>query len=213
VSDTGIGISEELLPMLFQPFEQGERTTSRRFGGLGLGLVISKGIMDLHQGTLTAFSAGKGKGTTMTIEVSALPVLPDAPPPEKGEPAPASINPVTVLLVEDHADTMRCMRRLIKFQGHRVLEATTVAQAIDQIVREPIDLLVSDIGLPDGSGLDVMQSLKVRQPHAKGIALSGFGLEEDMRRSRDAGFVDHIVKPVNLQRLEKAIRSAVSEQN
>lgn len=210
VIDTGVGIDPEVLPHLFQPFEQGERSTSRRFGGLGLGLVIAKGIVDLHQGSLTARSDGKDKGTTFTLELAAVPLVPDAPAgagttgtgsSRRGEQT------INVLLVEDHEDTLRVMAKLITWMGHRVLTAGDMTQAMELIAREEFDLLVSDIGLPDGSGLTVMKSLRQQQPGAKGIALSGFGLEEDKRRSAEAGFSEHLVKPVNIQRLESVIRT------
>ena len=111
-----------------------------------------------------------------------------------------------ILLVEDHPDTSRIMARLLERDGYCVDVATSVAAALDaaHATPEPFDLLISDIGLPDGTGLDLMQQLLQRRP-IKGIALSGFGMEEDVKRSRAAGFSEHLTKPVNLQRLQTAI--------
>ena len=210
VIDNGIGIEPDVLPQLFQPFEQGERTTARRYGGLGLGLVISKGIIDLHHGSLTAHSEGKGKGTTFRLEMSHIPALPEPAETAPRQTAEPSVAESVVLLVEDHADTLRVMERLIRMLRHRVVIANTMTQALDLLARERIDLLVSDIGLPDGSGLTIMQTLKEQKSAVKGIALSGFGLEEDIRRSREAGFERHLVKPVNFAALENAIRTVLA---
>ena len=110
-----------------------------------------------------------------------------------------------LLLVEDHADTRHVMSRLLTSLGCVVTTAGTVKEAVDAAERQTFDLLVSDIGLPDGSGMDVMKHMASRHS-LKGIALSGFGQDEDLRRSRDAGFITHLTKPVNLQTLHEVIR-------
>jgi len=201
--DTGVGIEPELLPRMFNAFEQGEQTVSRAFGGLGLGLSIVKSILDLHKGTVIASSPGRGRGATFTIEVATIAPgqEPDAAPPARErEEKPAA----RILLVEDHADTRVVMARLLRSFGFAVSAAGTVREALQLAETEKFDLLVSDIGLPDGSGVDVMKSLKDRQ-NIKGIALSGFGQDEDIRRSREAGFETHLTKPVNFQTLQQAI--------
>ena len=114
-----------------------------------------------------------------------------------------------ILLVEDHEDTRTTLRRLLSRRGHSMLVASTVEEALAIAAREPIDLLVSDIGLPDGSGLDLIRSLRDLYPDLKAIALSGFGLEEDVGQSVRAGFAEHLTKPVNLQQLEDAIARLV----
>jgi PAS domain S-box-containing protein len=205
ISDTGVGIEPDVLPKLFTPFEQGEKTTTRRFGGLGLGLVIVKGIVDLHKGTITATSPGRDLGTTVILDLPAMrPVLPENPPP-----TPAQVNKVEpglrVLLVEDHHDTLQIMRRVLIAMGYSVLTATNVKDAIAIITAEPFDLLLSDIGLPDGSGLDIMRALRTHKDK-KGIALSGFGHDEDIRRSKEAGFTEHLIKPVDFKMLDTTLK-------
>lgn len=204
IRDNGIGIAPQRLGRLFEPFEQGGDSVTRSFGGLGLGLSISKGLADLHGGTITASSDGEGRGSTFVLTLPLIPV------PEAGTPAPARQTETAgaecrVLLVEDHPDTARILARLLSRQGYVVRVAGSVAAALECADKEAFDILVSDIGLPDGSGLDLMRALVARQP-IRGIALSGYGQEEDVRRSRDAGFSEHLVKPVEFSALLDAIR-------
>jgi CheY-like chemotaxis protein len=203
VSDTGIGIEADVLPKLFNAFEQGERTVTRQFGGLGLGLAICKALAGMHRGALAAASDGKGRGATFTLTLDWLPT-----PAEAGRaPPPAGAAPrkrLRILFVEDHEDTCAVMTRLLRGFGYAVTCAGNVRVAMELIETQPFDLLISDIGLPDGSGLDVMRRVRERQ-QLKGIALSGFGMEEDVRRSREAGFAQHLTKPVNFRKLEAVI--------
>ena len=203
VSDTGIGIEPDVLPRLFSPFEQGERTRSRRYGGLGLGLVIARGIVDLHGGTLTAFSEGRDKGATFALELATVPPVEEPHAVPHAEPQFSGT--CNILLVEDHDDTLMIMARVLKSLGFTVIAAKTVAEALDAAATNKFDLLVSDIGLPDGSGLDIMREVRERYG-VRGIALSGFGQAEDVMRSRAAGFTEHLVKPVNFQMLESTVR-------
>jgi len=205
VTDTGIGIDPDVLPRLFAPFEQGKPSVTQRFGGLGLGLVIVKGIIDLHGGAITAASAGHDQGTTVVVELNALEHgLADAPPASSPHLEPGTIGK-RILLVEDHEDTLRIMRRVLASLGYIATTATNVAEALARIEAEEFDLLVSDIGLPDGSGLDIMRALRQRRG-GKGIALSGFGNDEDIRQSLDAGFAEHLIKPVDMRILDSTLR-------
>jgi signal transduction histidine kinase/CheY-like chemotaxis protein len=213
VSDTGIGIDPEALPYVFEAFEQGRTRSPRGIGGLGLGLAISKAIVELHGGRLTAESSGRGQGTTVTVSLPASLPRRDH---ESGEisiagrpikvPKPAA-GPLRVLLVEDHADTAEAMAELLSLLGYQVTTAGTVAEALAAAGAKQFDLLLSDLGLPDGSGLDVMRELA--PSGVPGIALSGFGTEEDVRDSLEAGFRKHLTKPVTLQTLEAAIQEVV----
>jgi CheY-like chemotaxis protein len=204
VEDTGIGIEPGTLPRLFRPFEQGEQTKLRRFGGLGLGLTIAKSLVELHDGRLTAFSEGKGKGTTFTVELGTA-----APEPKPAAPEPpvevSDAGSWHILLVEDDPDTMRIMSRLLKRMGYVVGSADSVRAALEMAAREHYDLLISDLGLPDGSGLDVMREIR-RRYGLKGLAISGYGTDEDIRESREAGFQQLLTKPVTVGRLESAVR-------
>jgi PAS domain S-box-containing protein len=205
VRDTGVGIDPERLPRIFDAFEQGGREVTRMFGGLGLGLAISKGLVELHGGTLTAASAGRDQGAVFTLRLPAAVVVP--PEPASGAAPDREAGPRSgrrVLLVEDHADTLAAMAQLLEMFGYTVRTADSVASALQAAEGERVDVVVSDIGLPDGSGLDLMRQLLARQP-VRGIALSGFGMEEDLRKSREAGFVEHLTKPVDFARLQQVL--------
>ena len=220
IRDTGVGISREVLPTIFKPFEQGGTEVTRLFGGLGLGLAISKGIIDLHAGELYAASDGKDRGSTFTVKLRTVDATgaegaTDIAHPEQTTAADGS--PWKILLVEDHADTARAMMRLLKSYGYDIRIAATIEAAV-QSATEPFDLLVSDIGLPDGSGLELMRRIRQqRSTSIKGIALSGFGTDEDVARSKAAGFTEHLIKPVNIDHLlaavRRVLRSGVSGQN
>jgi PAS domain S-box-containing protein len=205
VKDHGIGISAESLPHVFNAFEQGGASITRQFGGLGLGLAICRALMDLHHGSIRAESEGAGMGTTFIIELPAREMtnttrIRQASPPEK-----ASMPQLRLLLVEDHADTARILIRQLERAGITAVQATGVENAILLAARGPFDLLVSDLGLPDGSGCDIMRHVSSVYC-MPGIAMSGYGMEEDMRRSREAGFSEHLVKPIDLRELLSAIR-------
>ncbi|MGE5608431.1 MAG: PAS domain S-box protein [Bacillota bacterium] len=203
VTDTGIGIEPHVLPRIFSPFEQGEQTVSRKYGGLGLGLAIAKGIIDLHHGTLTATSPGRDQGTSFVVALEAMPAMPNRVRPQ-AEGGQANPTKRRILLVEDHPDTLRIVSKLLGMIGYEVVTATGMQEALTLASQGKFDLLVSDIGLPDGSGLDVMRILKKRLG-IKGVALSGFGQAEDLRQSREAGFLEHLVKPVSFEKLESVI--------
>ena len=212
VADTGVGIETEALSRIFDAFEQGGQSVARIFGGLGLGLAISKALVSLHGGTIAAHSEGKGKGSTFSVELplhkdtGADQTTCDQPPPAlSSEP-----RDIRILLVDDHEDTNKAMQRLLQRLGYDVQTAHTVRAALDAAeVEPPFDLLISDIGLPDGSGLQLMEELLKRRP-IKGIALSGFGMEEDVKKSKQAGFYEHLTKPINFKRLETAIKQLTS---
>jgi len=208
VSDTGIGIDAAALPKLFNAFQQADRTITRRFGGLGLGLAISKALVEMHDGTLVAASEGDGKGATFTLELPTTAVA-SAPAARRGlSQRTASADGggrCRILLVDDHADTLDVMTRVLRGCGHVVRTAGSVREALAAAASgEAFDLLISDIGLPDGSGLELMAELR-RAHRVAGIALSGYGTDDDLRRSREAGFAEHLTKPVDVRRLEEVI--------
>ena len=206
-ADSGIGIEPELLPRIFDAFEQTDRQITRRFGGLGLGLSLSRTIAAMHGGDLTAASAGPDQGSAFTLRLPAGDVPASAPRPASERPTEAkAVSPLRLLLVEDHVDTAEAMADLLRALGHEVTVAGSVGTALGaaEAVEGRFDLVVSDLGLPDGSGLDLMRELSGRYG-LKGIALSGYGMEEDVLRSRDAGFLKHLTKPVDLQALKAAI--------
>ena len=201
VHDTGIGIDPEIMHRIFDPFEQGERAFQRRYGGLGLGLAISKSLAQAHGGTLIARSEGRDRGSTFIFTIKAVP-----PPPrivQLARPVTES-RPLRILLVDDHQDTCVALERLLVRRGHLVASAHNVRSAMETAAGNSFDLLISDIALPDGSGIELMTYLRAisRMP---GIAISGFGMNGDVQKSLDAGFAEHLVKPVKMENLEAAI--------
>jgi PAS domain S-box-containing protein len=210
VSDTGIGIEPEVLPRIFDPFQQGETTITRKFGGLGLGLAICKGIVEAHGGTIVAESAGPGRGATFRVALKALPEpateRSDESPDGKADADTARPTSLRILVVEDEPTTLRLMARLLRGLGHEVETAGTIASGLVAVEGGRFDLIVSDIGLPDGSGLELMRRVVARRGPVPGIALTGYGMEEDIRRSREAGFTAHLTKPIDFAKLEAMIR-------
>jgi len=223
VADNGIGIEPDVLLDIFDAFKQGEQTITRRFGGLGLGLAISKAIVELHGGSLAATSDGKGQGSIFSVRLPVGDLRAGAPRPAVAAAGgngqhhgkAAAVTPeepgtgagLRILLVEDHADTAEAMRELLRDLGHEVTVAGSVAAGLDAAERLAgrFDLVLSDLGLPDGSGLELMAQLHDRYG-VRGIALSGYGMEEDVRKSLEAGFDRHLTKPINLQALQTAIQ-------
>jgi PAS domain S-box-containing protein len=207
IRDTGIGIDPEILPRIFDAFEQGDNRVTGQFGGLGLGLAIAKAVVEMHGGTIDAASSGRDHGAAFTVRLNTA--VPRADPSSNDNPSHAGpeLHAIhsRVLLVEDHHDTAKALARMLRIAGFNVTTADSAASALSIAALEKFDVLVSDIGLPDATGYELMQ--QIHQLHGiKGIALSGYGMEEDMRKSRAAGFADHVVKPVNLAHLEAVIR-------
>jgi PAS domain S-box-containing protein len=204
VRDNGVGIEPDLLPRIFEAFEQGGRDVTSRFGGLGLGLAICKRVIDLHHGTITATSPGRGRGSTFTITLNAIETsLLDGPPIYLGSEMVESRG-AELLLVEDHSDTARVLLRILTKAGYHVDLAHRVSEARALAAEKPFDLVISDLGLPDGSGLELMRHLSTTYG-LRGIALSGFGTDEDLAASQAAGFDAHLTKPVDWDRLKEAI--------
>ena len=204
IADSGIGIDPELLPRIFDAFEQGGRAVTSKYGGLGLGLAISKRVVDLHHGSIDARSEGLGRGATFTVALNAMETSLLEGPVLFLESEPTGTRQIRILFVEDHADTARVLGRILKNAGFDVSHADTLAQARDLAAGRRFDLVISDVGLPDGSGLDLMRHLRDTQG-LSGIALSGFGSEDDVAASTAAGFAEHIIKPVDWERLREAI--------
>ncbi len=204
IADTGMGIEPEALPKIFDAFEQGGRT---QLGGLGLGLAISKTLVEAHKGTITAQSDGRNKGskfalvfpTCEKVEAQIAPTL---------SPSFAERQPMRILLVEDHEDTNRALTNLLRRRGYHVQSALTFQSALELSAKEKFDVLISDLGLPDGSGLDLIQKLASKPP--LGIALTGFGMEKDIRKSREVGFQHHLVKPIDLNKLDALIQESAA---
>ena len=214
VIDTGIGIEQETIDKIFNVFEQGQADITRRFGGLGLGLAISKALIDAHGGKIQVQSAGKDKGATFSVELNTVltPIGHDGDGQDQQidrEPEPVVPRHRRVLLVDDHHDTCIGMKRMLERHGYEITLAHSAEQAVEKVDAEDFDLLISDIGLPDRSGYELMREVRLKKD-LPGIALSGFGSEQDISQAREAGFSEHLTKPINFERLEKTIQSVLS---
>jgi len=215
VIDSGIGIVSDVLPRIFDAFEQGGRAGS---GGLGLGLAISKAIVALHDGRIFASSAGANRGSTFVIEVpNVVPSSADSFS-SKIETQSSTIDATQdvatlprILLVDDHLDSVGPMQLFLQASGYHVTTAENIEAALQAAAQEEFDLLVSDIGLPDGSGEDLIRQLREKGHNLPGIALSGYGMQEDIERSRAAGFLVHVIKPVSPQQLRTAIDQLIKQ--
>ncbi|HEY2159269.1 MAG TPA: ATP-binding protein [Isosphaeraceae bacterium] len=208
-TDSGRGIAAGDLGRIFEPFQQGTADVGR-IGGLGLGLSISRGLVEGHGGTLTAESPGPGRGATFRIELDTLPAgaAPERVATRIGgdEPAGSSLR---VLLVEDEPETLDVFSRILRSMGHRVATATTLAGAVSTALSGEFDLIISDVGLPDGSGLELPGRLGGSRS-TPAIAVSGFGMKDDIQRSLEAGFAAHLVKPIGFKELEATIRQVLA---
>jgi signal transduction histidine kinase/CheY-like chemotaxis protein len=208
VHDTGIGMEPEVMRRIFDPFEQGNRSFEHRFGGLGLGLAISKSLAQAHGGTLTAQSEGRDHGSTFTLSMQTLSPA-EAPSVPSRRAADSSHPGLKILLVDDHEDTCAALEKLLVRRGHLVAAAHNVRSAMEAAAHNKFDLLISDVALPDGTGLDLMMQLRAISK-TPGIAISGFGNNGDIERSLQAGFSEHLIKPIKLENLEAAIERALA---
>lgn len=216
VRDTGAGISADTLKHLFEPFVQGDKTLDRSSGGLGLGLALAKGIVDLHGGSISAFSEGPGKGSEFSVR---LPVAQRVEPmgPQVVERNPA-VGPCRVLIIEDHSDAAESLRDALELSGHVVDVAQDGAAGIDMARANRPDAILCDIGLPLVDGYAVARLVR-EDPALRDVllvALSGYALQEDVERSLEAGFDRHMAKPPRLDQLERLLseapRRAVAER-
>jgi signal transduction histidine kinase/ActR/RegA family two-component response regulator len=204
VADTGFGIEPDVLQKLFRPFEQGMQHNQASRMGLGLGLAISRRLAEAHGGEIVASSEGKGKGAMFTVR---LPVLPVNPATSAPVPSPSGVatEPLVILLVEDHQPTRAVLTRLLQGLGHEVAPASCVADAVKIAQSQAIDVLISDLGLPDGTGIDIL-SQAGKNLGERAIALTGYGSAEDLEATRRAGFAEHLTKPIEFAALERTLK-------
>jgi PAS domain S-box-containing protein len=203
ISDTGVGIAPDLLPRVFDLFVQGDRTLDRSQGGLGIGLSVVKRLVEMHEGEVTARSAGLGQGSTFEIR---LPLI-ERPSAAAPEPGSLRISPARLLIVDDNQDAADSLALLLELEGHEVAAVYT-AQAALQRARSFIpSIVLLDIGLPEMDGYEVARRMRA-MPELGGvrlIAVTGYGQAEDRKRTREAGFDDHLTKPVDLSSVERTI--------
>jgi signal transduction histidine kinase len=209
LTDNGRGIGQESLETIFQPFEQGDTSVPPQYGGLGLGLAIAKAIVDAHGGHIQAESLGAGRGATFTVTLplaeTQQSVNAQLAPPK----SPGAQKAHRILLVDDHEDTLEFMSRFLTLCGHQVIHAPNCRTALSVAGEQKFDLVVSDLGLPDGSGYQLIRALQAVSP-VKGIALSGYGMQADVEDSLAAGFSAHLTKPCDLTVLSATIERIFS---
>lgn len=216
VCDTGVGIPQKAMDRIFEPFEQADGSMTRKFGGMGIGLTICRRVIELHGGTILASSEGENKGATirlkLPIDTSYQPQATKKLIPELPEvKALSRQSPLRLLLVEDNADTLRVLGRLLQTMGHKPTMVCSAGEALEALSKDVYDLMISDIGLPDESGWALMHRVRQKYP-IRAIAISGFVDEADQDRSRAAGYMAHLSKPIGIGELEQAIATVTGEK-
>jgi len=214
IEDSGIGMTPEELAKIFEAFAQGEHAHAgglHRFGGLGLGLAISRMLVKSHAGSIRAISEGRNRGSTFIITLPLVMERTGAGPLPDGDTTPSRVavngvaGAIHILLVEDHEPTRTALAHLLTRRHYEVQTAASIAEARALSNQHKFHLLISDIGLPDGSGFELMRELRLGNTSLQGIALTGYGMEEDIARSQNAGFASYLVKPIRVQSLEAAL--------
>jgi CheY-like chemotaxis protein len=216
IRDTGIGMAPAELTRIFHPFVQGRHADENHhetFGGLGLGLAISRMLAESHHGSISAESPGPDQGSTIIVRLPLKRPAASDGDHSGNQHANGSRSPFIgtgprvhrVLFVEDHEPTRVALTRLLQRRGYDVTVTHTVADALERADHSAFDVLISDLGLPDGDGCELMSKLRAKQSSLPGIALSGFGMDSDLSRSRMAGFEEHLTKPVSIDSLDRAL--------
>ena len=208
VRDSGIGIAQEFLPHVFDRFRQGDSQTTRRHGGLGLGLAVARHIVERHGGTIAASSDGAGKGTTVTVR------LPLAAPSAHRRGAPETVPPVSevrldgvhVLVVDDHADARQLLKSLIEQRGGRVVDADSASAALAVLGTTTPEVLIADLAMPEMDGFGLIGQVRLTHPQMPAIALTAHARPEDRDRAIAAGYSVHFAKPFDVQALVATIR-------
>jgi CheY-like chemotaxis protein len=223
ITDTGIGMLPEEIACIFDAFTQGRHAQNgrgHRFGGLGLGLAITQKLVEFHSGKIHATSAGRNQGSTFVVE---LPLAPATSNDGMDDPDTSTTDPLTplpnaspgkdiqILLVEDHGPTRTTLAHLLERRRFTVVTAASISEARALAEKQRFDLLISDIGLPDGNGYDLMEELGKRFT-LQGIALTGYGMEQDVNRSQQAGFLFHLTKPVRMESLDRALATLLKHK-
>ncbi|MGV3663673.1 MAG: ATP-binding protein [Prosthecobacter sp.] len=212
ITDTGRGIEPQMLKSIFGAFEQGTVEGLTQFGGLGLGLAIAKAFVDKHNGAVFAESPGKDQGSTITIRLPLMDVAAHQALKAEGisnEATGLATETQSILLIDDHLDTLRSLSRLLIRNGYQVTTAGSYADGLARARERQYEVIISDLGLPDGSGLDLIREIR-QSCEAPAIALSGYGMEGDVARTLAAGFDRHLTKPVTFQTLLASIRQLLS---
>ncbi|BAZ27913.1 multi-sensor hybrid histidine kinase [Cylindrospermum sp. NIES-4074] len=209
ISDTGIGISPEFLPHVFDYFRQADSTTTRKFGGLGLGLAIVRHLVDLHGGTIEADSQGEGMGATFTVKLPLMPSVPTVNQDSQLSEPSLDLKGIQVLVVDDETDTRDFVAFLLEQAGARVIASASADEAFTALTQSPPDVLLSDIGMPGMDGYMLMRQIRALPPEQGGqipaIALTAYAGDFNHQQALQAGFQQHIAKPIEPEGLIRAI--------
>jgi CheY-like chemotaxis protein/two-component sensor histidine kinase len=203
VSDNGIGISESLMPRIFELFVQGDQSLDRAQGGLGIGLPVVRRLVEMHGGRISAYSAGVGKGSKFEIRLPRI----ETPATAGKEIEPANVPSRRIFIVDDNADAAETLASLLEMDGHEVQAVKSSKEAIERIESFKPDIALLDIGLPEIDGYDLLRRLRAIPAlrDVRFIAVTGYGRPEDRQRIRQAGFESHLVKPVSMSMLARAL--------
>jgi signal transduction histidine kinase/CheY-like chemotaxis protein len=221
VSDSGVGISKEFLPYVFDRFRQADASTTRIHGGLGLGLSIVRQLVDLHGGSVSVHSEGEGKGATFTITLPFVGVVGDQKEAEPAQPVPSdevipfeglpSLQGIRVLVVDDEADTRELICEVLKECGSEVIMSRSVAEALEALEQHKPDILISDLGMPDEDGYSLISKIRALPAERGGqipaAALTAYARAEDRMRVLRSGFQFHLPKPVDSAELVTVVAS------
>jgi CheY-like chemotaxis protein/anti-sigma regulatory factor (Ser/Thr protein kinase) len=216
VRDDGIGIPAEFIPRMFDMFSQVDRSVERSTGGLGIGLALVKGLVEMHGGTVTAASPGVRKGTTFTVTLPTLVAEPKFSAGHVPERAQAPDVPGRrILVVDDHRDSARSMAKVLSLRGNEVRMAHDGIEAVEAAEDFRPDVVLMDVGMPRRNGYDATRAIRERDwgRSISIIALTGWGQEGDRVQSREAGCNGHLVKPVDFQELEKLLNALPERVN
>ncbi len=216
VKDTGVGIEPSFLPHLFDRFRQGDPATTREHGGLGLGLALVKQLVELHGGSVEAASDGKGTGATFTVK---LPLVPEAWMRETAVAGSGStgletcdLHGVRVLVTDDDPDVVEMVKRVLEERGARVLPARSAAEALEVLASDPVDVILSDIGMPQRDGYAMLREIRARGLETPAIAMTAFVRAEDQEKAYESGFQVHLAKPLNPSRMIATVASLTGRQ-
>jgi signal transduction histidine kinase len=201
VADNGVGISQELLPQIFDLFVQSDRSLDRSLGGMGIGLSVVKQLIEMHGGTVDARSAGEGLGATFEIR---LPWVEQSVQTHDERPAQSN-SPRRVLIVDDNADAANSLSQLLKMEGHDAEPVYDPKDALDRLPDFDPQVILLDIGLPGMDGYEVARRVRAQGSGARLVALTGYGQSDDIQRASEAGFDSHLIKPVDLRLLLQEI--------
>ena len=215
VRDSGVGIDPAFTPFVFDRFRQGDSRSTRRHGGLGLGLAIARHLVEQHRGDIQVQSEGLGRGTTLTVRLPIRSNVPVATAPPHGAPAhhvtqETGLDGVTVLVVDDQLDSRDLLDVLLSAHGARVLQAASAAAALAVLERESVNLLVADIAMPDTDGYELVRRVRVRHPKLPAVAVSAYARPEDRRSAINAGYDAACAKPIETTKLLRTIRELLT---